>query len=82
MSYRIFLINGNDGSLKTRVERIQSGHTGRGMKNRKMKMRRRIKLNGGKKNKKWGTLRMMRSLTFIGMITSKMEPVMIIILIK
>jgi hypothetical protein len=30
----------------------------------------------------WGTLRMMRSLTFIGMMTSKMEPVMIIILIK
>jgi hypothetical protein len=25
----------------------------------------------------WGTLRMMRSLTFIGMITSKMEPVMV-----
>ena len=25
----------------------------------------------------WGTLRMMRSLTFIGMITSKIEPVMV-----
>ena len=33
--------------------------------------------NGGNKNIMWGTLRMMRSLTFIGMITSKMEPVMV-----
>ena len=39
-------------------------------------------LYGGNKNKMWGTLRMMRSLTFIGMMTSKMEPVMVIILIK
>ena len=48
----------------------------------KMKMRRRIKLNGGKKNKMWGTLRMMRSLTIIGMTTSKMETVMVLILMK
>jgi hypothetical protein len=74
--------NGKDGSLKTRVERIQSGHTGGGMKNRKMKMRRRNQLNGGKKNKMWGTLRMMRSLTIIGMTTSKMEMVMVLILMK
>jgi len=82
MSYRIFVINGNDGSLKTRVERIQSGHTGGEMKNRKMILRRRNRLNGGNKNTMWGTLRMMRSLTFIGMMTSKMETVMVLILMK
>jgi hypothetical protein len=38
--------------------------------------------NGRNKNKMWGTLRMMRSLTFIGMTTSKMETEMVIILIK
>jgi len=80
--YRIFVMNGNDGSLKTRVGRIQSGHTGGEMRNRKMILRRRNQLNGGNKNKMWGTQRMMRSLTFIGITTSKMKPVMIIILIK
>jgi len=68
--------------LKTRVERIQSGHTGGEMKNRKMILRRRNRLNGGNMNKMWGTLRMMRSLTIIGMTTSKMETVMVLILMK
>ncbi len=52
------------------------------MKNRKMILRRINQLNGGKKNKMWGTLRMMRSLTIIGMTTSKMETVVVLIPMK
>jgi hypothetical protein len=37
------------------------------MRNRKMILMRRNKMNGGNKKKMWGTVRMMRSLTFIGM---------------
>ena len=40
--------NGKDGSLKTRVGRIQSGRTRGGMRNRKMILRRRKRLNGGR----------------------------------
>ena len=49
-SYWIFVINGNNGSLKTRVGRIQSGHTGGEMRNRKMILRRRNRMNGGNRN--------------------------------
>ncbi len=38
-SAALCVINGNDGSLKTRVGRIQSGHTGGEMRNRKMILR-------------------------------------------
>jgi hypothetical protein len=69
MSYKVFVINGNNGSLTTRVGRIPSGHTGGEMRKRKMILRRRNRMNGENKNKMWGTERMMRSLTFIGTTT-------------
>ena len=65
----ICVINGNNGSQKTRVGRIQSGRTGGIMRNRKMMMRRRNRMNhGGNWKKIKGTMmRVMRSRNFIGM---------------
>ncbi len=69
-------INGSDGSLKKRAGRIQSGHTGRRRKKRKMRHWRKNLLNGGKKIT-WGTLRIvMWGQSFIGMRTSKIVPMM------
>ena len=66
---RICAINGNDGSQKTRVGRIQSGRTGGGTTKRKMILRRRKRLNGGR-NKMWGTMtKVTRSMTLLGMMT-------------
>ncbi len=58
-----------DGSLKTKVGRIQSGRTGGGIRNRKLILRRRKSLNGGR-NKMWGTMtKVTSSMILLGMMT-------------
>jgi len=72
-NFRIFVINGNSGSLKTRVGRILSGHNG-GMRWRKMILERRIRWMNGGRQKIWGTQRrVMTSPSFIGIIKSENE---------
>jgi hypothetical protein len=78
-SFWIFVINGNSRSLKTRVGRIQSGHTEGTTRRRKMILGRKIRwLNGGRQ-KIWDTLRrLVRTPSFIGMMKSETGPVVMI----
>jgi hypothetical protein len=78
-SFWIFVINGNSGSLKTRVGRIPSGRTGGRMRWRKIILGRKIRWMNDGRQKIWGTLRrLMMSPSFIGMMKSETGSVVMI----